>query len=128
MRTVFLGGVDDRIRCAVCVGLMTTWRDCLLHRSYTHTWMLYVPLLPRELDFPEILGLRVPLPTLVLNNSDDALFTPEEVHRADDMMRAVWTKEGHPERYVCSFHPGPHKFDRDMQGEAYAWFDRWLMP
>ena len=126
MRTVFLGGVDDRIRCAVCVGLMTTWRDCLLHKSYTHTWMLYVPLLPRDLDFPEILGLRVPLPTMVLNNSEDALFTPAEMHRADEMLRQVWRKAGHAERYRCSFYPGPHKFDQAMQAEAYAWFDRWL--
>ncbi len=60
MRTVFLGGVDPRIRCAVCVGMMTTWRDYLLYKSYTHTWMVYVPRLPRDLDYPEILGLRVP--------------------------------------------------------------------
>ena len=26
----------------------------------------------------------------------------------------------------CSFYPGPHKFDLDMQAEAFDWFDRWL--
>ena len=55
MRTVFLGGLDDRIKCAVAVGFMTTWRDFLLDKCCTHTWMAYVPLLPRDLDFPEIL-------------------------------------------------------------------------
>ncbi|HMC12214.1 MAG TPA: prolyl oligopeptidase family serine peptidase, partial [Pirellulaceae bacterium] len=48
MRTVFLGGLDDRIRCAVAVGFMTTWREFLLDKCFTHTWMTYVPLLPRE--------------------------------------------------------------------------------
>jgi dienelactone hydrolase len=126
MRTVFLAGTDDRIRCAVCVGLMSTWRDCLLYKSHTHTWMLYVPLLPRDLDFPEILGLRAPLPTLVLNNSDDALFTLPEMRRADGMLAEVFLRAGAPERYRCSYYPGPHKFDLPMQEEAFDWFDRWL--
>ena len=75
LRTVMLAGLDERVRCAVCAGMMTTWRDYLLNRSFTHTWMCYVPLLPPELDYPEILGLRAPLPSLVLNNAEDPLFT-----------------------------------------------------
>src|SRR5262245_326307 len=69
LRTVFLNGADDRIQCAVCVGMMTTWRDYLLNKSHTHTWMIYVPLLPPELDYPDILGLRAPRPVLVLNDT-----------------------------------------------------------
>jgi dienelactone hydrolase len=126
LRTVYLGGVDARIRCAVCVGMMTTWRDFLLYKSYTHTWMVYVPLLPRDLDYPEILGLRVPLPTLVQNNIGDELFTLAEMERADVMLRKVFGKAGAGDRYRGSFFPGPHKFDRPMQAEAFDWFDRWL--
>ncbi|MBA7538010.1 hypothetical protein ES705_30283 [subsurface metagenome] len=36
--------------------------------------MTYTPLLPRYLDFPEILGLRAPLPAMVLNDIDDDLY------------------------------------------------------
>ncbi len=126
MRTVYLGGADERIRCAVCVGLMTTWRDCLLNKSYTHTWMLYVPLLPNELDLPEILGLRVPLPTMVLNNRQDRLFTLSEMERADEILAQVYAKAEAPEHYRCHFYDGPHKFDLEMQDDAFAWFDRWL--
>jgi dienelactone hydrolase len=126
LRTVYLGGVDGRIRCAVCIGMMTTWRDFLLYKSYTHTWMVYVPLLPRDLDYPEILGLRVPLPTLVQNNIGDELFTLAEMERADVMLREVFGKAGAGDRYRGSFFPGPHKFDRPMQAEAFDWFDRWL--
>jgi dienelactone hydrolase len=126
MRTVFLAGSDPRIRCAVCAGMLTTWRDFLLHKSYTHTWMVYVPLLPRDLDYPEILGLRVPLPTLVQNNLEDELFTLSEMERAADMLRQVYAKAGAAGAYRCTFYPGPHKFDRDMQAEAFGWFDRWL--
>ncbi len=128
MQTVFLGGMDPRIKAAVCVGLMSTWKDYLLNRSNIHTWMAYVPHLPLDLDFPEILGLRVPLPTLVLNNSEDPLFTLPEMKRADRMLGEVYKKAGKPDRYQGSFYPGGHKFDRAMQEEAFAWFDLWLKP
>lgn len=126
LRTVFLGGMDPRIRCAVAVGMMTTWRDYLLNKSHTHTWMVYVPLLPAELDYPEILGLRAPLPTLVLNDNEDQLFTLPEMQRADQILQEVFDKAGHPDHYRASFYPGPHKFDREMQDEAFAWLNRWL--
>jgi dienelactone hydrolase len=126
MRSDFLGGIDDRIKCAVPVGFMTTWNDFAMYTSYTHTWMIYVPLLPNELDFPEILGLRAPLPTLVLNNTEDELFTLSEMKRADEMLGHIYRKAGAAEKYKTSFHPGVHKFDAKMQKEAFEWFDRWL--
>ncbi len=126
MRTVFMGGLDPRIRCAVCVGFMTTWNDFVLNKSFTHTWMTYVPILPNELDFPEILGLRVPLPTLVLNNSEDDLYTLPEMNVADRILQDVFKKGNAADRYKCSFYPGGHKFDSKMQSEAFDWFDLWL--
>lgn len=126
LRTVMLTGADERIRCAACVGMMTTWRDYLLNKCYTHTWMCYLPGMPPDLDYPEILGLAAPNPILVLNNRQDTLFTLPEMERADTILKAVYQKAGAPERYRASFYDGPHKFDADMQQEAFAWFDRWL--
>ncbi len=126
LRTVMLTGADERIRCSCCVGMMTTWRDYLLNKCYTHTWMCYVPGLPRDLDYPEILGLGAPNPVLVLNNRQDQLFTLPEMERADRILTEVFKKAGAAERYRASFYDGPHKFDREMQKEAFAWFDRWL--
>jgi len=127
LRTVMLTGADERIRCSCCVGMMTTWRDYLLNKSHTHTWMCYVPGLPRDLDYPEILGLAAPNPVLVLNNRQDALFTLPEMERADVILTEVYKKAGASDKYKASFHDGPHKFDAAMQKEAFAWFDRWLM-
>jgi dienelactone hydrolase len=126
MRTIFLGGTDDRIKCAVCVGFMTTWRDLVLNKSYTHTWMTYVPLLPAELDLPELLGLRVPLPVMVQNNAGDQLFTPAAMQEADLVLKEIYSKAQHPGNYRCNFYPGAHKFDQKMQADAFDWFDRWL--
>ncbi len=126
MRTVFLAGQDDRIKCAVCVGFMTTWRDFVLHKAYTHTWMTYVPILPNELDFPEILGLRVPLPTMVLNDIDDQLYTIDEMKKADKILEEIFIKASAKDRYTSSYYPGLHKFDKKMQLDAFDWFDKWL--
>jgi hypothetical protein len=126
LRTVMMAGLDARIRCAVDVGFMSTWKDFLLNKSYTHTWMTYVPLLPNELDFPEILGLRVPLPTLVLNDNDDFLYTLPEMKEAERILKEIYTKANAEDRFRCSYYPGPHKFDEAMQKEAFDWFNKWL--
>jgi dienelactone hydrolase len=126
LRTVMLTGLDARLRCSCCVGMMTTWRDYLLNKCYTHTWMVYIPGLSRDLDYPEILGLNLPNPVMVLNNREDQLFTVPEMERADRILRDVYHKAGADDHYRMKFYPGPHKFDREMQGEAFEWFDRWL--
>jgi dienelactone hydrolase len=125
LRTVYLGGADARIACACCVGMMTTWRDYLLNKCYTHTWMIYIPGLPLDLDYPEVLGLRVPRPTLVQYDEQDSLFTLPEMRRADHMLAHIFAKADAGDRYRGSFYAGPHKFDRPMQSEAFEWFDQW---
>jgi hypothetical protein len=105
---------------------MTTWREFLLDKCFTHTWMTYVPLLPRDLDFPEILALRAPAATMVQNCTEDALYTVPEMKRADAMMRETFAKGGAGDRYRCNFYPGGHKFDLEMQKDAFEWFDQHL--
>jgi hypothetical protein len=68
----------------------------------------------------------VPLPTLVLNDTEDGLFTIGEMRRADRMLSEVYTKAGAADRYKALYYAGPHKFDLAMQNEAFAWFERWL--
>jgi hypothetical protein len=126
MRTVFLGGLDERIKVAVAVGFMTTWRDFLLDKCFTHTWMTYVPLLPRDLDFPEIFALRAPAATMFQHSREDALFSLPEVERADAMLRVVFEAAGGPDQFQSRYYDGGHKFDRAMQADAFAWIDRFL--
>ena len=57
---------------------------------------------------------------------EDALYTPEEMKRADGILAEIYKKAEAQEGYRCSFYPGPHKFDAAMQKEAFAWFDKWL--
>jgi hypothetical protein len=126
MRTVYLAGTDPRVRAAFCAGFMTTWRDFILHKSHTHTWMAFTPLLPRLLDFPEILGLRVPRPTLVINCEDDDLYTPAEMRRAVGMLEQVYKKAGAARELLALAYPGPHQLSVRMQEDAFAWLDEKL--
>jgi len=128
MRTVFLGGMDERVKVAIAVGFMTTWREFLLDKAFTHTWMTYVPLLPKDLDFPEILAMRAPAATMVLNCRQDELYTMPEMQRADAMIADTFKRADAADRYRSIYYDGGHKFDRAMQKDAFDWFDRWLRP
>ena len=126
LRTVYLGGADPRLRAAVCVSMMTTWRDFVLHKGHTHTWMVYPPVLPTELEYPEILGLRAPLPTLVQMNRQDRLFTSEETERADAILREVYEIADAAEAYTGAVYEGDHAFPLALQADAFVWLRRWL--
>jgi dienelactone hydrolase len=126
LRTVLLAGLDDRIRAAICAGFMSTWRDFVLTISFTHTWMAYVPGMPALMDFPEILGLRAPLPTCVFATSEDPLYSLGETKRAVGILEEIYRKAAAPERFMARIHPGPHKFDLPMQAEAFTWVEKWI--
>jgi dienelactone hydrolase len=122
LRTVLLAGTDPRIKAAVPVGFMSTWEDFLRDRTFTHTWMLYIPHCARYLDFPDILSLHAPKPALVQYDEDDPLYTLQGQRDASRLLAEVWSKMGAGDRYRGSFYPGPHKFDGPMQREAFTFF------
>lgn len=126
LRAVQLAALDPRLACVVVVGMMTTWRDYMLNKANRHTWMIYLSGLARDLDYPDLLTIAAPTPTLVQSNREDALFTLPEMERAHAMIAGVYAAAGAAERHRGSFHPGHHKFDRDMQVQAFAWLDRWI--
>jgi len=49
-----------------------------------------------------------------------------EMERADRILGEVYQKAGLADRYRAKFYEGPHKFDREMQADAFQWFDQWL--
>ena len=45
---------------------------------------------------------------------------------ADKILQNVYEKASASERYSGRFYSGGHKFDQQMQLDAFDWFDRWL--
>ena len=68
------------------------------------------------------------MPTLVQHTREDPLFTLEAAEQGLADVRESFGKGGFGEHFVGSVYDGPHKFDLEMQAEAFAWFDRWLLP
>ncbi len=126
LRTIFLAALDARIRCAVCVGFMSTFEEMLPDVVRWHTWMLHVPHLPGLMDLPDVASLHGPAPLMVQGDREDPLWTLAGQEKASDKLSRIYAAMGAPECYRGMFYPGPHKFDRPMQADAFAWFDRWL--
>ena len=129
LRTILLAGLDARIQCAFCVGFMSTIRSLLPNHIRCppgHGLLMYAPNLFSSLDLPDIISLHAPAPLLVQYNQDDELFTPEGQNEANRKLAAIYSEMGHAENYVGKFHPGPHKFNREMQEEAFDWLEKQL--
>jgi hypothetical protein len=63
---------------------------------------------------------------MVLCDEQDDLYTMEGMKDAEKILKEVYTKAGAENNFKCSFYPGPHKFDKKMQADAFEWFDKWL--
>ena len=126
LRTNLLAGMDSRIRCSFTAGFMTSWADFALYTAYTHTWMAYIPGLPRVMDYPELLALRAPLPALVQASLQDPLYSTAEVSKAQAILETIYHKAGAADHFRMSHYEGPHQFDIAMQDEAFSWLDGWL--
>jgi dienelactone hydrolase len=129
LRSIFLTGLDARIRCGICVGFMTSIRGILrnhLRCPPGHGLLIYAPQLFRFLDLPDIISLHTPSPLLVQYNMEDELFTLEGQREADEKIATVYSRQGSPSNYVCKFYPGVHKFDAIMQEDAFNWLKETL--
>ena len=129
LRSVFLTGLDERIRCGFCVGFMTTVRGILRNHVRCppgHGLFGYAPQLIRHLDLPDIISLHAPSPLMVQFDKEDELFTLEGQREADEKIAAVYAEQGNRGNYVGKFYPGPHKFDATMQEDAFNWLEEHL--
>ena len=126
LRTVFLAGMDGRVKCGVCVGFMSTSAEFALYKVYTHTWMMYAPGLTNLMDFTDLYALHGKKPAMVLYDEDDDLFTRRGQHGADERLKAIYEKMGVPGLYRGHFFPGPHKYDVEMQETAFRFYDEFL--
>ncbi|MBV9851415.1 MAG: hypothetical protein JO250_17235 [Armatimonadetes bacterium] len=125
-RSALLQATCDRIRAAAIVGMMSTYEGLLDHNISCHTWMLFPQGWSRHGDWADLAACRAPSPLLVQYDREDGLFTMAGMEAAHHRLAAHYESVGHPENYVGRFYPGPHKFDLEMQGEAFAWLARHL--
>ena len=130
LRSIFLTGLDARIRCGFCVGFMTTVRGILRNHircpPLGHGLLIYAPQLFRFLDLPDIISLHAPSPLMVQYNVEDEFFTLDGQREANQKLSDVYSRQGYHSNYLGKFYPGVHKFDAVMQGEVFNWLEEHL--
>lgn len=127
-RTDFLAGLDDRIKCAVSVGWMSTLRPLIRKHVDTHSFIHFLPGLTRFVDLPDVIGCMAPKPLMVQQCRQDALYTIEGMEESVQKLKAIYAKSGASSNFEGRFYDRPHVFSLGMQEEAFAWLDRWLKP
>ena len=127
-RSLFLGGLDDRIKAACVTGFMCSVRPMIRQHLDTHSFVHFVPQLHRRLDLPDVAGLRAPLPLLVQQCSQDGLFPLTGMQAAVEKLTAIYDKAGARDRFIGRFYDVSHRFSREMQEDAFAFFDKHLEP
>ena len=125
-RTVFLAGLDPRIKSACVVGWMTSFRYLIPHHEVYTVPSTMIPGLLEDLDYPDIATLTMPSPLLVIHGEQDSLFPPEGVKSAIDTLRKSYQAIGQAERFATFIFDGPHKFPLAAQQKMMDWFDRWV--
>jgi cephalosporin-C deacetylase-like acetyl esterase len=122
-QTMYLMALDDRVRVAAPVALVSYFRRILMIDSH-HCPCNHVPGLLRWTDEPEICALFAPRPLLFLSLSGDwtARFGEQEFGE----IRNIYWLYGQLDRIAHARFDGPHDFNRPMREQVYAWFNRWL--
>lgn len=125
-RSLYLAGMDERIAAACVVGFLSTVRPMIRRHIDTHSWVHFVPGLHRYLDMPDVASMMAPKPLLVQQCREDGLFPLVGMQEAIRKIAEVYRKAGTPEQFTGRFYPGGHRFDQQMQDDAFDWLDRQL--
>ena len=127
LRSGHMAALDPRIRAAVVVGWMTSFGPTLRKHIWNTVGLSkIIPGMYRDLDYPDFVSLAAPRPLMVIHGSRDGLFAPAGVRKAVDTLGGVYRKAGAPDRFRFIEFDGPHQFNREMQGEAFAWLKKWI--
>jgi hypothetical protein len=120
-RAALLQATCDEIGAAVVVGMMTTYAELLDRHVEPHTWMFFPPGLATICDWPDLAASRAPSPLLVQYDRDDQLFSIQGMESAHARIASHYEQIGQPSQYLGRFYDGLHKFDKEMQKDAFAW-------
>ena len=126
LRSCLLQATCSDIRAAVVVGLMATYESLLDHNICGHTWALHPRGWSLKGDWPDVPCVRAPSPLLVQYDREDELFTPRGMQAAHRHIQAQYLTMGKPKNYTGKFYPGLHKFDLQMQADAFGWLETQL--
>jgi dienelactone hydrolase len=125
-RALFLAALDPRIRAACVVGFMSTVRPMIHAHLDTHSFVHFLPALHRYLDWPDVASLTAPRSLMVLQCRRDQLFPLAGMTESLEKIAAVFDRAGARDKFAGRFYDVPHQYTRQMQDDAFTWFDAQL--
>ena len=126
-RSAQFAGLESRVKCAVVAGWMTTFAEMFASRPMNTHYCQFITGAYRSVDLPDIVSLCCPGGLMVIHGREDHLFTPKGVSDAYVKIQAVYDKAGVPENVDLRYYDTPHEFNRQMQSDALAWLERFLL-
>lgn len=123
-RAALLRATTEELHATVVIGMMCTYEELLDSRIAPHTWMFFPDGWSRHGDWPDLAASGAPTPLLVQYLLGDDLFTPQGMRDSDRKFRDAYASVGAADNYLGQFYPGPHRFDLEMQQQAFAWLTR----
>lgn len=123
LRTIYLFGLDSRIKAGLVAGFFSTYQEMLRNKVGRHTWMAYVPRQYQFLDLPDVASLNAPRPLFVMNATKDHLFTRKGMEQAGDKLRSIYSNMGSEENFHERYYDVPHSMNIEMQEDAIKWFE-----
>ena len=125
-RSIYLAGLDERIKAACITGFMSSVRPMLKAHIDTHSWVHFLPSLHRYLDLPDVASLAAPRALMVQQCRQDRLFPTVGMKESVETIAGVFEKAGAKDRFASRFYDEPHIFTKAMQDDAFTWFDEQL--
>jgi hypothetical protein len=125
-RALFLAALDARIRAACVVGFMSTVRPMVHSHVDTHSFVHFLPAIHRYLDWPDVASLTAPRSLMVLQCRRDQLFPLAGMQESIGKIAVAYERAGVKDKFVGRFYDVPHHYTRQMQDDAFAWFDERL--
>jgi hypothetical protein len=79
-----------------------------------------------RLDVPDLIAMAAPRACMVVEGTEDLLFPPLGQREATRQIAEAFDWAGSPDRFRSYAPAKPHCYDRDIQEEALAWFNKHL--
>jgi dienelactone hydrolase len=115
----YLAALDQRVRCAVISGYLSTIHDALSHRGRANTCgSQFLPGLLTFGDIAAVAGLIAPRPCLIEIGERDETFHVDDARRAYEDLARIYAAAGARDRLDVDVHPGGHAFSG---AKAFDW-------
>lgn len=129
-RAWMLAASTDLIKASAAVCWMNT-TDSLMTLTNNQNkggsaYSMIVPGIRRYMDYPHVASIACPKPALFFNGTKDKLFPVNGVKNAYATMHKVWDSQGVGDKLVTKLWDEKHFFNKKMQKETLAFFDKYL--